>query len=451
MLLHIALPLTAAYLAEMGMVITDMVIVGRLGSDELAAVGLAGDLFWIFLMIGMGALSLVSVLAAQALGAGDPRGATDAAEQGMVAAALTSLPIMALVGGLGALLAFAGQDVNVVRLVDEYASTLMWAVPPALWFTVQRNFSTALAQSAIIGWITAIALLLNAALNITLVYGAFGLRGLGVAGAGLGTTLVNWAMFLALGLYLQRSPRFAEYPLRWWPRRLRLPVLAELFRLGLPAALTQVVYGGVFSAAAVAVGAISALALAAQQVIYSIIYMACCGAWAVADALRVRVAYGAGRRDAAACRRSTGAALRLAALTLFPAALLLWLAPEILVSVFLDDHSADTRDVLAIASSLSLYAGLFLMLDGVQVVLANALRGLKDTRSPLVVSLFGYWVLGLLPGLALAFSLGLGPDGIWLGLLLGVLVATVLMLAAYRRRSSDHALQASWAREGPPS
>jgi MATE family multidrug resistance protein len=97
-LLHIALPLTAAYLAEMGMVITDMVIVGRLGSDELAAVGLAGDLFWIFLMIGMGALSLVSVLAAQAVGAGDRQAATDAAEQGMLAAALTSLPIMALVG-----------------------------------------------------------------------------------------------------------------------------------------------------------------------------------------------------------------------------------------------------------------------------------------------------------------------------------------------------------------
>jgi MATE family multidrug resistance protein len=449
-LLHIALPLTAAYLAEMGMVITDMVIVGRLGSDELAAVGLAGDLFWIFLMIGMGALSLVSVLAAQAVGAGDPGAATNAAEQGMVAAALTSLPIMALVGGLGALLALAGQDADVVRLADEYTGMLMWAVPPALWFTVQRNFTTALAQSAIVGWITGIALLANAALNITLVYGAFGVPGLGVAGAGLGTTLVNWGMFLALGFYLQRSSRFESYPLRWFPRRLRLPVLAELFRLGLPAALTQIVYGGVFSAAAVAAGAISALALAAQQVIYSIIYMACAGAWAIADALRVRVAFGAGRRDAAACRRSTSVALRLAALTLFPAALLLWFAPELLVSIFLDDDSNETRDVLAIAGSLSVYAGLFLVVDGVQVVLANALRGLRDTRSPLYASLLGYWGLGLLPGLGLAFGLGLGAHGIWLGLLTGVLVATVLLTVVYRVRSSAPALHASWAEEDSP-
>jgi MATE family multidrug resistance protein len=147
-LLRIALPLTAAYVAEMGMVITDMVIVGRLGADELAAVGLAGDLFWVFLLIGMGIISIVGVFTAQALGAGDRDAMVTAGEQGMLAATLTSLPIMLCVWLLGPVLSLARQDPNVVALVDAYARVLTWAVLPALWFATLRNYITALAHSA---------------------------------------------------------------------------------------------------------------------------------------------------------------------------------------------------------------------------------------------------------------------------------------------------------------
>jgi MATE family multidrug resistance protein len=433
-LLRIGLPLTAAYIAEMGMVITDMVIVGRLGSDELAAVGLAGDLFWIFLMIGMGALSLVGVLAAQARGAGDAARVIRTGEQGMVAALITSLPIMLLVAYLGPLLTLARQDGNVVRLVDEYASILLWAVPPALWFAALRNYCTALSASAAIGWITAAGLALNAALNYWFVYGGLGLPGLGVAGAGLGTTLVNWCMFIALGLHLRRAEVFATHRIRWWPRTLDRRLLSELFRLGIPAALTQVVYGGVFSAAAVAAGAISAATLAAQQVVYSIIYLAASGAWALADALRVRVAFGMGRGSVDAVRRSTATAFRLAMATLLIPALLLWLAPGELVSLFLGSENRDNQRVLAIAGNMGLYAGLFLVLDGAQLMFANALRGLRDTRTPLYTSLVGYWLAGFAPGMLLAFTFGLGADGIWLGLIAGAAIAGLLLQRAFRRR-----------------
>lgn len=432
-LLRIAVPLTAAYVAEMGMVITDMVIVGRLGSDELAAVGLAGDLFWIFLMIGMGALSLVGVLAAQARGAGDHAQVIAAGEQGMVAALVTALPIMLMVGLLGPLLSLAGQERNVVRLIDEYAGVLLWAVPPALWFVSMRNYATALSESAAIGWITLAALLLNAGLNYLLVYGAFGLPGLGVRGAGLGTTVVNWSMFLALGLYLRRADSFAKHRIRWWPRRLDGPILREVFGLGMPAALTQIVYGGVFSAAAIAAGAISAAALAAQQVIYSIIYLAASGAWALSDALRVRVAFGVGSGDLSTIHAATRAAFKLAMITLIPPAMLLWLAPEALVSVFLGMESEDNQRVLQIAQGMGLFAGLFLILDGAQLLYANALRGLKDTRTPLLASVTGYWVAGFGPGLLLAFSLDFGADGLWLGLLAGAVIAAGLLQRAFRR------------------
>ena len=190
-LIRIGAPLTAAYVAEMGMFITDMIIVGQLGSNELAAVGLAGDWFWVLLLIGMGVISIVGVIAAQCLGAGDRQGAVDAGEQGMIAATITSIPVMLCVWFLGPVLEFAKQDPAVVGLITGYSKVLTLAVLPALWFVVLRHYITALARSAAIGWITVFALGLNIALNYTLVYGKFGFPALGVVGAGIGTTAVN--------------------------------------------------------------------------------------------------------------------------------------------------------------------------------------------------------------------------------------------------------------------
>ena len=222
-ILRISLPLTAAYMAEMGMVITDMIIVGRLGSNELAAVGLAGDWFWVLLLIGMGVISIVGVIAAQNLGAGNRAGVVEAGEQGMIAATITSVPVMLSVWYLGPVLGWAKQDPEVVRLITDYSRILTWAVFPALWFVVLRNYITALARSAAIGWITVAALGLNVALNYTLVYGRFGFPALGVVGAAYGTTIVNWVMFGALVAHVLSSGHFSEYRPRIIPQTHRHP------------------------------------------------------------------------------------------------------------------------------------------------------------------------------------------------------------------------------------
>ena len=432
--LHIAVPLTAAYVAEMGMVITDMVIVGRLGSAELAAVGLAGDLFWIFLLIGMGVISIVGVLAAQNHGAGDRAATIAAGEQGMITAAITSLPVMAGVWWLEPVLLAARQDTEVARLIGEYARILTWAVPPALWFVVLRNYVTALARSAAVGWIMIAALALNFALNYTLVYGRFGFPALGVTGAGIGTTFVNWAMFAGLYLSIRHDPRLAGYLPRLLPRRLDLKTQRELFSLGLPVALTQILNGAMFSCAAVIVGTISATTLAAQQIVYSVLYLALSAAGGLGDAVRVRVAFWIGRGDGAAARHSARIAVTLAAGATLLACCVLWLVPGPLVGVFLDTGSANNADVLAIAISLSAAAGLFLFLDGTQMVLANALRGLRDTRSPFWIALSGYWALGLGSGTVLCFVFGFGALGLWWGLVAGVLLCNLLLLRQLRRR-----------------
>lgn len=422
------------------MVITDMIIVGRLGSNELAAVGLAGDLFWMLLLIGMGVIAMVGVMAAQSHGANDPQGVRDAGEQGLIAATITSVPIMLLVWLLGPLLSLAAQDAQVVELANAYSRALTLSVFPALWFVALRNYVTALARSAVVGWIMVAALAVNLLLNYTLVFGKLGMPALGVVGAGLGTTIVNWGMFLALARHVQRSPTIANYRPAIVPRRLNQPMLREMFRLGIPNAMTQLLNGAMFSVAAVVVGMISAATLAAQQIVYTVIYLALSAAAALADAVRVRVAYGIGKKDVPAARKSAHIALILAATTTLTAALSLWIFPELLVGFFLDTKDPENATVLALSVSLSVYGGMFLLLDGTLMVTANALKGLRDTRSPFWISLIGYWAVGLCSGVWLCFPMGYGANGLWWGLVVGVLLCNVLMYLRFKQRIGEAAL-----------
>jgi MATE family multidrug resistance protein len=433
-ILSIAMPLTAAYMAEMGMIIIDMIMVGHLGSVELAAVGLAGDLFWVFLLVGMGVISMAGVLVAQAFGARQHEVMVDAVEQGMVVAVLASVPIVICVWFLGPALNLARQEPQVVIEAQGYSRMLALGVMPALGFVVMRSFITALAHSAAIGWIMAGALCLNVAINYTLIFGKLGLPALGVAGAGIGTSIVNWCMFLSLALYIRYSRHFALYRPRLFPRRVKLASVREIARLGLPVGFTQILNAGMFSAAAVLSGIISAKTLAAQQILYSVIYLALSFAAGFGDAVRVRVAYGLGQRDLSAIRRTARLSLTMVSLAAFGAALTIWLIPELLVGVFLDRGLAANRDVMGIALALAVSAGLFLVIDSVQMVIADALRGLRDTRGPMVISLAGYWIAGLGAGSFMCFVLDMGIQGLWWGLVGGVLLCCLLLYWRFRVR-----------------
>jgi MATE family multidrug resistance protein len=436
-ILGISLPLTAAYAAEMGMVITDMIIVGRLGSNELAAVGLAGDWFWVLLLIGMGVISIVGVIAAQNLGAGNRQGVIEASEQGMIAATITAVPVMLCVWYLGPVLGLARQDPDIVLLITQYSRVLTLAVFPALWFVCLRNYVTALLRSAVIGWITVSALGLNVVLNYTLVYGKFGFPAMGVVGAGIGTAIVNWVMLGALIIHVVKSKHLKEFRPRIIPRSINRKLLAEIFTLGIPISITQFLNGAMFTVAAVVVGIIGAATLAAQQIVYSVIYLALTASAALGDAVRVRVAYGIGLRSAGASQLSASISFLLAGLTTLLAALVLWIIPGSLVGIFLDTSNADNGLVLQISIGLSAYAGLFILLDGVLMVVANAIRGLRDTRSPLWISMAGYWFVGLGSGVWLCFPGGYGADGLWWGLIAGVLFSNMLMYRRFTVRLAD--------------
>ncbi len=430
----ISLPLIAAYLVEMAMLIIDMIIVGHLGSIELAAVGLAADWFYVLLLIGMGVVSMVAVLVAQARATGDDAGMQRAAEQGLTVASLFSVPVMLLTWYLGPLLALAGQDPGVVAAVGPYAKALAFGVPAVLWFTVLRNYVTAVERPGVIFGISLVALVLNAGLNYALVFGRFGLPALGVLGAGLGTTIVSWLMLFALAVHVRRAPAGDGIRYSRALARPGHPLFREIVRLGLPVAGAQLLSGGMFTVAAVLVGLLSAIELAAQQIVYTVVYVSLSIAAGLGDAVRVRVAFGIGKASPPAARQAAGLTLQMGIAVLGLAAIALWFAPSAIVSVFLRMEEAADAAVLAAAVGFSVYAGLFQLCTGVQIIAANALRGLKDTRTPMWLALLGYWVLGLGSGTVLCFGLGRGSTGMWWGLTGGVAVSATLMVAGFYRR-----------------
>jgi MATE family multidrug resistance protein len=282
--------------------------------------------------------------------------------------------------------------------------------------------------------ITVVALTINLALNYTLVFGKFGFPALGVVGAGIGTTIVNWLMFLSLATHVLKSQHFRDYRISIIPKHINGETLKEIFALGLPVTATQLLNGATFTVAAVLVGMISAEILAAQQIVYTVIYLALSASAALGDAVKVRVAYGIGMRSVDAARQSAHISFVLAAIAITFASAILWIFPELIVGVFLDTADAANAGVLLIALSLSVYAGLFQLFDGILMVAANALRGLRDTRSPLWISMIGYWAVGIGVGTWLCFPMGYGATGLWWGLILGVILSNVLMFWRFSRR-----------------
>jgi MATE family multidrug resistance protein len=427
-LLRIALPLVAAYLAEFAMFVTTRIVVGRLGYHELAAVGLAGDLALEILVISMGLLSIVGVLVAHASGGGRKRDARHAARQGFVVATIIGVPATVLVYNLTPLLALTGQDPQVVALAAPYLQGLAGFVLPVLWFAVLRNFVSALGYTGAVMVITAAAVGLNYLLTLGLVHGAFGLPAWGLAGAGLATTLVSWIMLAGLALYVRQVSHLRGYRLFTGRLRLDTAVCREIVRLGLPAAGLVAMESGLFVAVSILSGTIGAEPLAAYQVLMGWIAIPFVIALGLAEATMVRVAYGMGHGSRAWARRAgllgiaMGVSL-LAVLVVVPLGL-----PELITRIFLDPGDPGFDGIAALAEQLFQIVAIFQVFDGLQAIASRALRGLRDTVAPLWLAGFGYWVMGVGGGCLLAFPMGYGTVGLWWGLALG-LMATGSLLA----------------------
>lgn len=434
--LGIAIPLSAAYLAEFAMFITTKMVVGQMGYHELAAVGIAGDLSFEILVVLMAMLSVVGVLIAQAEGGGRRDEVGQSVRQGFIVSTMIGIPAIAGIWNLDYVLRATGQEAIVVELAIPYLQGLAGMALPVLWFAVFRNFIAALSQTVAVMIITLVAVLLNYLLTLWFVYGGGGLEPLGLFGAGLATTLVSWLMFFALVLHIYRKQALRGYGVfkgRW---QLKGELCREIFKLGVPVAMLTLFEAGLFIATAILSGVIGAKTLAAYEVVMAWVGIPFVIALGLSEATMVRVALAVGRQQTQAVRRAglLGMAI-VAGLTLLLALVPIFLA-EPIIQIFIDLDDPGYQEVAVLASHFLIIAAIFQVFDGLQAAAARALRALKDNIAPLWIAGFGYWVLGVGGGSLLAFKYEFEGAGLWWGLAAGLFVTSNLLCWRFHRFTS---------------
>lgn len=427
-ILRISGPLAAAYLAEIAMGITDMLIVGRLGSVELAGVGLASSVLFEILIVAVGVVSIVAVLAAEARGAGDVEGVRHAVRQGFLVALVLGIPGTLVGWNLAPVLALTGQDPQVVVFADRYLRAAAWLIAPYLLFVVLRSFLAALSRAGSVMAVTVAAIGVNALFTYGMVFGELGMPALGVTGAGWASTITVWLMLTALVLYTLGSRHFKAFRLYAGGLRPDVSSFKEIFRLGAPAGGIALLESGMFVAVSIFMGVLGASWLAANQIMFNVLAVGFMIALALGEASSVRVALALGAGLPRGVRRSALTGVGLGTVVMLISASVLLLFPQDVVSLFLDVADAGNAAVVANAVVLAGIAALFQLFDGLQAVASRALRGMKDTLVPMWIASLGYWVFGVAGGWVLCFPLGYDARGLWWGLALGLMVTALALM-----------------------
>lgn len=433
--MRLAAPMALTQLSQIAMMSTDLAFIGRLGGDAVAAAALAGTVYFVGSTFGMGLMSAVAPLAAQAYGASDAGLVRRALRVGLWAGLFIALPIMLIALNGEAILLALGQAPGVAHLAQNYLAGLAWGIAPMLWFLALRSFMGAVNRPEPVLWITLAAIPLNALLVYPLLYGQWGFPQLGLTGVGLATSTVNLGTFLA-GLWFAtcRAP-FRDYHVLARLQRIDWRLMRQLLVIGAPISLSFLLEYGLFSAAAILMGLISTAALAAHQIALQITAILFMVPFGISMAATVRVGHATGRNDTIGVRRAGLMAMLLGVslAVLFTVGIIL--ARYDIVQLFLGSGLADAEATAALAATLLLVGTTFFITDALQTIAVGALRGIKDTRVPLLLAVLGYWLIGFPASYVLGLRTALGATGIWIGLSLGTAIYAALLVMRFLRLS----------------
>ena len=427
-------PIVATQLGEIAIHVTDVLMLARVDTAALAAGTLGADVFIFFLLFAIGVVQAVQPLTAQAEGAGDPDGVRRTVRQGLWMAFAVTLPLIALLSLTPWLLALFGQDPGTAGAASGYMAAARWGLPGAAAFMVLRSLVSALSRPGLALLVMWGGVGVNVLLNRVFIFGALGVPAYGVTGAGIASALVNTGMALALLAVVLRVPRLRAYRIL---DRLLAPDwarFAAIARMGFPIAATLLCEVGIFTAATLMMGTLGQVPLAAHGIAIQVAATTFMVPLGIGLAATVRVGLAQGARDPQGVRRAGWTAFALAGAVMAGASVLLLSAPDVLIGLFRDPADPANAPVVEVARMLLLVAAGFQLVDGAQVVGQNVLRGLSDVRVPFAIALTGYWGVGILAAWALAFPLGLGPVGVWLGLAAGLAAVAGLLPARFHRR-----------------
>ena len=431
----LAAPLALAHLAYMAIVTTDVVMMGWLGPESLAAGSLARHFYGFFALFAYGVLGAVAPILSQHLGARRFRMVRRTVRQGFWAAVIIALPCGAAIWHAQAILVLLGQNPDLAVAAQSYLRIMVVGLLPGLWQFVLSNFLAAHARPRATLVVTVLAIGINALADYALMFGHFGFPRLGLIGAGVASAVVNIFMFVALLSFVSIDRRLRRYRLlgRFW--RADWVQLLEIVRLGVPIAVTELAETGMFFASSLLMGLLGTAPLAAHAVAgqcYAVIFMVPVG---LAQAAAVRVGRAVGAADHRAAARAGWTAVALGfGFAFFPTAAFLFLGGPI-VDIFLDTARPENTAAIDLAVSFLAIAAAFQLVDSVQIIARGALQGLKDTRVPMLIALAGYWGLGLTSAALFGVYLGFGGQAIWGGMAVSLLVVGALLVRRFRARS----------------
>lgn len=434
-MLALAWPLILANLTQQAIQATDVLLMGRLGATQLAAATLALNMTFTFNVLLLGLLIASSPMMATALGqrSNAVRDVRRTFRAGLWLLALSMPPYWLLLWHVGALMKAFGQSPELAGEGQTFLRAYMWSTAPWLLFQLLRNFVAALERPRVILLLSISGIALNALLSWSLIFGHFGLPALGLVGGGMGSTLTWLILCTALILVVQQDRKFQRFHIfgHWW--RFDGQRTRAMVRLGWPIGVTMALEMGVFALAAYFMGWIGAPTVAAHAVALQLAALTFMVPLGLGQAATVRVGLAFGRGDEAGITRSGWTAWVVGVAFMGSMALVMWSIPHRLITLFLTDVPANAM-AIALAVSFLKVAAAFQLVDGAQVIGAGMLRGLHDTRWPLIFALVGYWGIGLGIGTWLAFGADWKGVGIWIGLASGLAAVAALMLARWVMR-----------------
>ncbi len=441
-LFKLAWPLIVAQLARSALFTTDVIVLGWLGADYVAAGALANALFVCTVLFGVGVVGAVAPMAAQALGARDPRTVRRTVRSGIWLGVILFILLFPLAWNIGPIYLLIGQDPELVALADVFIHAAIWSLFSQYVFTALQSFLNAHGATRAVLFITVGGVLVNLVANYVLVFGHWGFPALGIMGSGLATSIVNFAMLVFAIAYIQLHRRFRRYHL--WHHFFKVDWfrLWELIKIGVPIGLMLLAEVALFTTASLLQGWLGKDELAAHSVALTIASLAFMVPLGLSQATTVRVGIALGEQNKDGIRKAGWASLALTIGFMSTTAILFFSFPHQIVGLFLNSGIAENQAPLALAASFLLIAGLFQLVDGTQVTMAAALRGLSDTNTPLIIALIGYWAIGFPIAWYFGMHSPLRGVGVWLGLAAGLAVVAVVLTIRWAMRDrlklTDH-------------
>ncbi|WP_226698609.1 MATE family efflux transporter [Qipengyuania flava] len=436
--LRLSWPLAAANLLQMLTYAIDVIFIARLGEDQLAASALAIALFGLVLWALSGLTGAVAPVAAAELGERAPalRPVRRSVRMALWLAVFSGVAGIGICLLLGPLMHVTGQQAQITALAIEYNSLLVLSLIPMLFNNVLRSFVSTLDRPIFATAITAGGIFVNALANYAFIFGNLGAPELGLQGAAVATILTTLTTLAAYVVAIRLDPKLHRYRVfgRWWSPD--WPRLLHIVRIGTPIALTITAEAGIFGAAAFLMGNIGASQLAAHTVALQIAALAFQVPFGVGQAATIRVGYFYGARDPDGMKRAGWTAIVVGTGFMALTALLMIAIPKPLIAIYVDPWDPKNAVLVGFALQYIVIAAAFQLFDGMQAVAAGALRGLQDTRIPMWIAAFAYWVPGIGTALALGFYTPLEGVGVWIGLATGLTVAAALLGWRWHRREA---------------